>query len=282
MLLTNQNLPLIILAFIWIIGAILQDLKRREVDNIWNFSLIAFALAYRLTISVHLQDHHFFLNGIFGVIIFLAIGNALYYGRVFAGGDAKLFIALGAILPLSYDWIINFKLFAAFTFLFLIGGAIYVLIWSLILTAFNFKLFKKEFTKQIIYYKKIIYIFLILTILWLIISLLLQQYTLIFLSITIILFPILLVFAKAIEESCMIKSTPPNQVTVGDWLYKDIKVKNKTIKANWNGITPQQLELIQKNYKKNILIKHGIPFTPGFLIGLILLLIITEKGLFGF
>jgi len=282
MLLTNQNLPLIILAFIWIIGAILQDLRRREVDNIWNFSLIAFALAYRLALSINLNNYTFFFNGVFGFLIFLVIGNTLYYGRVFAGGDAKVLIALGTILPLSYDWIINFKLFAAFIFLFLIGGAIYVLIWSLILTAFNFTIFRKEFIKQIIYYKKIIYTFITLTILWLIISLFLKQYTLILLSITIILFPILLVFAKAIEESCMIKSTPPNKVTIGDWLYKDIKIKNKTIKANWEGITEQQLELIKKNYKKKILIKQGIPFTPGFLIGLILLLIITEKRLLGF
>ena len=48
-MLVNENLFLIILGLVWIIGAVLQDLKRREVDNLWNFSLIFFALAYRLT-----------------------------------------------------------------------------------------------------------------------------------------------------------------------------------------------------------------------------------------
>ncbi len=78
----------------------------------------------------------------------------------------------------------------------------------------------------------------------------------------------------------MIKSTPPNKVTEGDWLYKNIKIGNKTIKSNWEGVTRKELELIQKKSKKNILIKQGVPFTPGFLIGLILLLLIDYNYLF--
>ena len=273
MILLTEDIPLIILAFIWIIGAILQDLKRREVDNLWNFSLIAFALAYRLAISIHLNNYSFFINGVLGFLIFLALGNLFYYSRLFAGGDAKLLIALGTILPLSYNWTINIKIFTAFILFFLIGGAIYVLIWAIILTIIHFSNFKKELKKQIKSYKKIIYMFITLSIILTLILLIFQQYILITIPITIILFPILLIFAKTVEESCMIKSTPPNKITLGDWLYKDIKIKNKTIKANWEGINEKQLQLIKKHYKKNILIKQGIPFTPGFLIGLILMLV---------
>ena len=280
MLITPENVPLIILAFIWIIGAVLQDLKRREVDNIWNFTLIVFALGYRLAISIYLADYSFFINGMFGLAIFIVLGNVLYYGRVFAGGDAKLLMALGAVLPLSYNWIINFKIFIGFLFLFLIGGAIYVLIWAIILMMTHFNNFKKEFIKQIIFYKKIFYTFLILAIIWAIISLIFLQLALLSLSLTIILFPILLVFAKAIEEACMIKLTLPNEVTVGDWLYKDIKIGSKIIRANWEGVTPKQLKLIKKRCKKNILIKQGIPFTPGFLIGLIILLFLDFYKIF--
>ena len=55
-LIFNENLFLIILGIVWIIGAVLQDLKRREVDNLWNFSLIVFALGYRAFVSVWLSD----------------------------------------------------------------------------------------------------------------------------------------------------------------------------------------------------------------------------------
>jgi Flp pilus assembly protein protease CpaA len=280
MILTIENIPLIILAFIWIIGAILQDLKRREVDNIWNFSLIAFALAYRIAISINTQNYSFALNGILGFILFIIIGNILYYGRVFAGGDAKLLIGLGTILPLSYDWIINSKVFLVFIASFLLGGALYVLIWSIILTIIHFKNFKKEFSKQFKIYKKTHSAFILIILLSLIITLLLQIYYLIPIIVLFSFFPTLFLFAKSVEEACMIKVTPPNKVTEGDWLYKDIKVGNKTIKATWEGITKKQLKLIQTKYKKDILIKQGIPFTPGFLIGFIILLIITEKGLF--
>ena len=52
MIINSENLFLILLALVWIIGAVLQDLRRREVDNVWNFSLIGFALAYRFAGSV--------------------------------------------------------------------------------------------------------------------------------------------------------------------------------------------------------------------------------------
>ena len=144
MIITNENLFLIILAVIWVIGAIFQDLRRREVDNIWNFSLIGFALAYRLSISIFSNNYWFFINGLIGLGIFMLFGNLFYYSRLFAGGDAKLLIALGTILPLS-TWIINIKIFSLFILLFLTGGSIYVLIWSLFLVVINFEKFKKEF-----------------------------------------------------------------------------------------------------------------------------------------
>ena len=129
----GENLFLIILGLVWIVGAVLQDLKRREVDNLWNFSLIFFALAYRGFVSVSSGNYWFILNGLIGLGIFFLLANLFYYGRLFAGGDAKLLMALGTILPLSYDWMVNLKIFGAFVLLFFILGAVYALIWSFFL-----------------------------------------------------------------------------------------------------------------------------------------------------
>ena len=139
-ILSGENIFLIVLAIVWLVGAILQDLHRREVDNVWNFSLIGFALAYRLAASAFSGNYWFFFNGLIGFGIFLFLGNLFYYSRLFAGGDAKLVIALGPILPLSYSWLVNMKIFGIFIGGFLVGGSLYVFAWSLVLVFINFNL----------------------------------------------------------------------------------------------------------------------------------------------
>jgi Flp pilus assembly protein protease CpaA len=275
MILTNENLFLIVLGVIWIIGAVLQDLHRREVDNIWNFSLIAIALGYRAVLSVFIWDYWYFVNGMIGFGIFLILGNLFYYGRVFAGGDAKLVIALGTILPLSYSWAVNFKIFGLFIGGFLLGGSIYVFIWSLFLVVLNFGKFRSEFVKQ---YRKNNYIFLIsfiFFIFWIVFSYLFGL-QFVYIGIIFLLFPVLFIYAKSVEESCMIKSIYPKYLTEGDWLAEDVFLKGKKIKANWEGVSKKELKLIQDKYRRKILVKYGVPFTPAFLIGLLGVLFISR------
>ena len=91
---------LIILALIFILVATFQDLRMREVANWINFSLIIFALGFRFFWSLFSESGFgFFYQGLIGFGIFFILGNLFYYGRIFAGGDAKLMIAMGAILP---------------------------------------------------------------------------------------------------------------------------------------------------------------------------------------
>lgn len=276
-ILTPQNLPLIILALIWIIGAILQDLKRREVDNLWNFSLIAFALAYRLSISIFSLDYWFILNGLIGLAIFFILHNLFYYAKLFAGGDAKLLMALGTILPLSFDWLVNLKLFGLFILLFLIGGSIYAIIWAIFLVVINWKLFCKEFLKQWKIYNKLFLIAFIFSLIWIIFAFWINQVQLVLIGLVVLSFPILFVFAKSVEESCMIKNVDPRNVTEGDWLYKDITVSGKKIRSSWEGVSKKDLTLIRAKCRKKILIKQGIPFTPAFLFGFLGLLWLVWK-----
>jgi Flp pilus assembly protein protease CpaA len=273
MIINGENLFLIILGLIWIIGAVMQDLKRREVDNLWNFSLIFFALSYRASISVFNWNYWFFINGIIGLVIFIILGNLFYYSRLFAGGDAKLLMALGSILPFSYNLIINLKIFSLFILLFLVCGSFYAIFYSFFLVFKNWKNFNKEFKKQFKNYKYMflfsIFIFIILIFLGFFF-----EKMIFLLAFVILFFPVLFVFAKSVEESCMIKLIPVSKLTIGDWLYKDIKVGNKKIESNWEGVSEEELKLIQRKYKKKILIKQGIPFTPSFLLGFLVLIFI--------
>ena len=279
MIIVDENLFLIILGIVWVVGAILQDLHRREVDNIWNFSLIGFALAYRLAVSVYGGNYWFIFNGLIGFGIFLLLGNLFYYSRLFAGGDAKLLIALGTILPFSFDWIINMRIFGVYIVGFLLGGSLYVFVWSLVLVVINWKRFSKEFVKQARKKKRLFLVSFVFVIFWIFSSYFISL-RLVYLVFVFLMFPFLFVFAKAVEESCMIKSLKPNKITVGDWLYEDIYVNRKKIKANWEGVSKKELELIKRKYRRNILVKQGIPFTPSFLIGFVVLLWFDSLGWF--
>jgi len=272
MMLGGENLFLIVLAFVWIIGAVLQDFRRREVDNLWNFSLIAIAIFYRLVVSISGGEYFFVLNGVIGFAIFLILGNLFYYTRLFAGGDAKLLIALGAILPLSYDWIVNLKIFGFFILLFFVAGSFWALFYALFLMTKNWKRFSKDFARRWLVLKGLLLLTFLFVIVWVVIVVVLGRFELILIGFILLLFPILLVFAKSIEEGCLIKRVSPKDITEGDWLYEDIKVGKKKIRASWEGLSKKDLELIQGKYKKKVMVKYGIPFTPSFLIGFIILL----------
>jgi len=85
-------------------------------------------------------------------------------------------------------------------------------------------------------------------------------------------FPILFVFAKAVELSCLKRAVPVEKLSEGEWLYEDIIVGGKKIRANWEGVSADELRLIKKKYKKDVIVKEGIPFTPSFLLSFLCLL----------
>mgnify|MGYP001614646475 FL=1 len=109
---------LFLLGLLWCIFATVQDLRKREIANWLNFSMIIFALAYRAFYSIEARDGgDFFLFGLGGFGIFFLLANLLYYGRAFAGGDAKLLMGFGALLPFES---INDLLFVSAGFILLL------------------------------------------------------------------------------------------------------------------------------------------------------------------
>ena len=54
------------------------------------------------------------------------------------------------------------------------------------------------------------------------------------------------------------------------WLAEDVKVGRKTIRADWEGISLENIKLLKKAGKSKVRIKQGIPFVPAFLIAFIL------------
>lgn len=271
---------LFVLALVWIIFATIQDLKKREIANWVNFSLIIFALGFRFFYSLFSSaGFNFFYQGVLGLGIFFLIGNLLYYGRLFAGGDAKLMIALGAVLPFSESFSVNLNIFILFLFAFLIIGAIYSLIISLIISFRNFKRFRREFGKILNKNKKLIYLVMFLGLILMLFGFF-ETFLFIF-GILIFILPYFYIYAKAVDEACMIKKIKTGLLREGDWLYKDVGVGKKTIKATWSGLSKKEIRLIQRN-KKFVKIRHGIPFTPVFLISFLVFFYLWKVGFLAF
>jgi len=269
------------IALIWIIFASIQDLRTREVANWLSFSLIIFVLGFRFFYSLfsfsvgNTSGFGFFYNGLIGLGIFFILGNLFYYGRVFAGGDAKLMIALGTVLPLSMNFFTNLKIFLLFFLLFFVTGAFYGMFWSFALGARNFKNFKKEFKKQFRKNNRIIFSVMVLGIIFMVFGFFESLFF--SLGILIFVFPYFFLYAKSVEEACMIKNVNAKELTEGDWLYKDLKFsgkKTRLVKATWEGLSMKEISQIKKHYGKNkkIKIKQGIPFVPVFLISFLALI----------
>jgi len=267
---------LVLIGLLWILFASFQDLKMREVANWLNFSLIVFVLAIRFFYSLFESvDFVFFYQGLIGLGIFLVIGNLFYYGRLFGGGDAKLMIALGCVLPVNFIFVDNLKIFVLFLALFLIVGSIYGLVWSLALVLFNFKKFKKVFFRLLVKNKKSVFASMFFGFWFLIFGFFEPLFF--FIAFMFLVMPYFYLYAKAIDDSCMIRKVLYSKLREGDLLYKSIKLGDKEIKSNWDGLSLSEIKKIKK-FKKNVFIRVGIPFVPVFLISYTILFYFYFSG----
>lgn len=263
---------LYVLTFIWILFAVVQDIKSREIADWLNYSLIIFAIGFRFFYSLFNGGFEFLYQGLIGLGIFFILGNLFYYSKFFAGGDAKLMIALGAVLPFSYTFGVNLRYMGIFLLIFFIVAVVYSLGASIILSIKYRKRFKKEFKKL---WKKnkmgvVRKIFMVLGLIFMVLGL--YWNILFYLGILAFIFPLLFVFAKAVDEACMVKKVNVSKLTIGDWLYKDVKIGKKIIKAKWDGLLKKDIALLKK-HKKEIWVRYGVPFSPVFLISFVLLCI---------
>lgn len=263
-------------ALVFTIFAVVQDFKRREVANWINFSFVAIALAYRAFYSLNSGNWDFFVFGLLGFAIFFALANAFYYSKSFGGGDAKLLMGFGVILPYA-----NYSdlFFVSILFLILLfgAGAVYSLGYSLFLVYRNIGKFKKEFVANLGKFRLVYLVDIVLIILSFIMF---EVYYAFSIAILLILFALLYIYLRSLDN-CMIVLRKPTDLTEGDWLVKDFFVKGKWIRKSVHGLSFAQIKVLRKA-KKSVLIKEGIEFTPAFLIALLVFVVLTGYGLAGF
>lgn len=273
---------LIALALVWIIFAVISDFKTTEIPDWLNLSLVIFALGGRIFYDIFLGGGGFhltwFYNGLLGLALFFILGNLLYFGRMFAGGDAKLMMALGAVLPLTPSYSQNLNIAIVFFVLFIFAGAVYGLLSTSFLAFSNRSKFVKGFKKLFGQHKNKIYgagffaLFLM--------AFGLSEKSFFYLGLFVFILPYFYLTAKTVDEYLMVKKVSPVRLQEGDWLYKDVKIgKAKTLKPSWNGLTKEDIGLLKKN-KRYVQIKRGIPYSPVFLIAFFILVYFIESGIY--
>tara|TARA_B100000315_G_C14596033_1_gene599458 strand:+ start:11496 stop:12236 length:741 start_codon:yes stop_codon:yes gene_type:complete len=237
--------------------------------------MIFSGLLIRLIFSVKTFVWPFFFIGLLGFLSMLIIGNLMYYTKQWGGGDTKIMMGIGAVFAtvkgqdlFLLNLIINL----------LIVGAIYGLVWSVVLAIKNKDKFTKEVKRRFKQNKNVKFVLLILFIILTVNFFLIEDITtriVVLAMITLVgLYYYLLIIIKAVEDSSMYKIIPVYKLTEGDWVANNVKINHKIIyKKSSLGVTKDQLRLIKNSKIKKIKIKEGIPFIPSIVLATLVTLV---------
>jgi Flp pilus assembly protein protease CpaA len=275
--------------FYLVIGTI-EDFKTREVMNFSNFSLLALGFAVNLSFAASHGDWMIMLECLAGYAAFVAVAFLMYYTGQWGGGDSKMLMGLGALiglqfnfsgLPFLLDFLINIFIF----------GAAYGMLWSLVLSIFNWKkvssnISKKMKVKKVRLIKNIMLASSAVMILAaILIRDILLRISIVSLSLALLMGFYLWIFIKSIEKVMMHKLLPIEKLTEGDWVVDEIKIDGKVICGPKDlGLERKQIDLLLKAKKEKkidkVKVKEGIPFVPSFLIAFIVTIFFRNLWMF--
>jgi len=263
------ELVLIIVALFVLVVASYVDLRILEVPDWLNYAGVAAGLGIHLIFSLQQLSWWPIASSAIGFGIAFALACLMFYTGQWGGGDAKLLMALGAIIgfePEKFGFGSSFLINLVF-----IGGA-WGVIWSGQLAVRHWKEFWKTFRKlshQQPYARMRISAMITTTIL-VIAALILLQYQLELIGLALITYFICysIIFVKSVELSCMHKWVTPDKLTEGDWLVRSVKVGKTVIEPPKLGLEKRHVAYLQKMYSQKkidkVLVKYGIPFAPAF------------------
>ena len=266
---------LLILTLIILLISSYTDIKTREVPDWVSYAFLSTAFGIRLIFSIE-YDYHILLSGLLGFTLCFLLAHLLYYTRQWGGGDSKILMGMGVSIGITYPFTpSSFNLLLFFIFL-LFTGAVYGLIWMLILALRNKTLFIKTFRQKLNEHKHLHSLIITITLLSVIITLFSSLFWPFILLIPIFFY--LLLAVSCIEEHFFHTQKPILHLTEGDWLAQTISINNHTL------FEPKTLEksdlatlktLHTQHKLSAVLIKEGIPFLPSFLFAYIIMLLLT-------
>ena len=266
------DILLIIVTLVALLIGSVSDLKTREVPDWITYGLIFAAFGIRIIFSLQL-GLYVLLSGLLGFLVCLALAFLFYYSGQWGGGDSKLLMGMGAVVGITFPFdVSSFNLlwfFLALLFL----GAIYGLLWMIVLGIVKHKIFFKNFKGYLRKRKSLHAILLIVTLIFIVLT-----FFKLFLW-PMIFFPLgmfyVLSFVSIVEKSCFLKTIEPFHLTEGDWLAKDVIIQRKTVMEakTLEKDDVWKLRFLEGEGKlKKVTIKEGVPFVPSFLFAYIFII----------
>jgi len=268
----SANLALFSAAMGFSIAASYFDIKTGEIPDKFTIGLVAVALVMRIAFSFFLNDVNYLLDGAIVGAIFFGFGALLFYTGGWGGGDAKLVAGLGVSLggimaPTIID--ASFPMFPPF-FGFLIAMSLVAIPYSLIYAlALSFRaprvfsLMKERIIRNWVIFALAATGSLALVILF-------KPWTpmLAFSLMSPIVFYLLLVFTRSVEEVAMQREVPLKDLREGDMVVEDVIINGKKVasRRDMDGLSKEALQKIlkAKDGPKKVKIKWGIRFAPAF------------------
>jgi Flp pilus assembly protein protease CpaA len=268
------ELSLILVALFVLIVASYVDIKILEVPDWINYAGIAAGLGIHLIFSLQQWGWWPIASSLIGLAIAFTLACIMFYSGQWGGGDAKLLMALGAIIGFETD---KFAFGASFLInLVFIGGA-WGLVWCIGLAVKNWKNFWSAF-KTIRHQKMYVrtrIITLIVSVILIIASFIMAEFQIELLGLAVLTYFLcyLTMFVKSVELSSMHCWITPDKITEGDWLLKPVISGRHKIMPTKLGLEKKQVALIKRLYAQKkidkILVKYGVPFAPAFLLAFI-------------
>lgn len=264
-------LPLLLVSLAVLIAAAWCDLKTLEVPDWINYSGIAAGIGIHAIYSSQQWNVTPLTSSAIGLGIGFALACLMFYTGQWGGGDAKLLMAMGALIGFQYD---KFSDLASFLInLVFAGGA-----WTIAMSIF-YAIRKRHAVWNTFLalrnqhpYARVTLSSTITAALLVIaaIAISLVRTELLILAALVLLSSYLVLFIKSTELSAMHHWVSPNKLTEGDWLVHTIKIGNKQFNPPRLGLEKKDLKQLKHWYHQKkidtVLVKYGVPFTPAFLI----------------
>ncbi len=244
---------LLVVAFIGSILAAFFDLKTTEIPDEIPYAMMVVGIAGHIIKSYLVWSYWPFLLSMIVGLSFLGFGFLMYFMGQWGGGDAKILSSIGFLLPQSPVPVETFFPFPlSFFFNVFLVGAIYMILYALVMSIFNKKIWS-VFLKDLKANARMILISngsLIVSVV--LIGIFFAKYfepfpvvDVMFFGITIVIvflgLFILWKFVKTVENVGFKKRIPVSKLKIGD-----VPVSYKV----WEGVTEKELKKIKKSGKK--------------------------------
>ena len=263
----TAELLLLILTVLVLLIASYSDLKTKEVPDWLSYGFVFAAVGVRAIYSFQ-NGWYFLITGLLGLAIAYLLALLFYYTHQWGGGDSKLLMGMGAAIGIAYPF--NSSSFTLLWFLLslLWSGAVYGLIWLLIVALKRRSCLMPELRNLLGRHKNIHLSVGFASLLLFSGGMFVNA--LLYILVLMAALYYLLLFLVAVQYCCFVSERETGALVEGDWLAEDVIVHGKTI-VKKKTLHKEDIQKLRDKNISSVTIKEGIPFVPSFLIAYLLL-----------